>query len=267
MTSAASLPQQALSPLTSTLLKQARHGFFTREGGVSTGPYASLNCSVRSEDTPAHLRENRRRIADWIKVPENGLTSLSQVHGKRVITVTEPLPTDQLEEADAMVTRNPAIALGTITADCAPVLFASADGQLVGAAHAGWRGALAGVIEATLDVMQHEGAPVAGIYATVGPCIAQSSYETGEDMHSEITKSDPDAARFFMPGKRTGHYQFDLGEWCLFRLKRAGVQHASLLGVDTFSNEKQFFSHRRRTLTGNGPLGHQLSVISPGARA
>lgn len=254
------------SPLTSPLLSAARHGFFTREGGVSSGPYASLNCSTRSGDDPAHLSENRRRVAHWIEVPTDRLVGVTQVHGKRVITVTEPWPVGAGEEADAMVTSQPQVALGTITADCAPVLFSSTNGQIVGAAHAGWRGALAGVLEATLEAMQALGAHPADVRAVVGPCIAQESYETGEDMHHAILSADQQAARFFAPGLRPGHYQFDLAGWCVFRLERAGVGHAAALGVDTKADEKRFFSHRRRTLAGGGPIGHQISVIAPGVQ-
>lgn len=252
------------SPLTSPLLSGTRHGFFTREGGVSTGPYASLNCSTRAGDDPANLVENRRRVAQWIGVSADNLLGVTQVHGKRVITVTEPWPFGAGEEADAMVTTRLDIALGTITADCAPVLFASADGRVVGAAHAGWRGALAGVLEATLNAMQDLGATPADIRAVVGPCIAQESYETGEDMHHAIVSADQQAARFFAPGQRPNHYQFDLAGWCVFRLERAGIGHAVALGVDTMRDDKRFFSHRRRTLAGGGPIGHQISVIAPG---
>lgn len=255
------------APLRSPLLACTRHGFFTREGGVSTGPYASLNCSTRAGDLPENLAENRRRVAHTLGVPATGLVGVTQVHGPRVITVTQPWPAGAGQEADAMVTTNPNIALGTITADCAPVLFTTPNGHIVGAAHAGWRGALAGVLEATVQAMQALGANPAEIRAVVGPCIAQESYETGEDMHHTITSAYPQAARFFAPGTRPGHFQFDLAGWCVFRLERAGVGHAAALGVDTLSDEKRFFSHRRRTLAGGGPLGHQISAIAPGVAA
>ncbi|WP_406237481.1 peptidoglycan editing factor PgeF [Acetobacter orientalis] len=255
---------QQPSPLTSPLLAGTRHGFFTREGGVSSGPYASLNCSTRSGDTPENLAENRRRVAYTLGVPATGLVGVTQVHGPRVITVTTPWPAGAGAEADAMVTTQPGVTLGTITADCAPVLFATTNGQMVGAAHAGWRGALAGVLEATIDAMQALGANLSDIRAVVGPCIAQESYETGEDMRHAITSAQPLAARFFAPGTRPGHFQFDLAGWCVFRLERAGIGHAAALGVDTLSDEKRFFSHRRRTLAGGGPLGHQISAITPG---
>lgn len=251
------------SPLTSPLLAPARHGFFTREGGVSTGPYASLNCSTRSGDEPSCLAENRRRVAAALGVAPENLLGVTQIHCPRVITVETPWAPGEGEQADAMVTRLPDVALGVITADCAPVLFTSKDGKTVGAAHAGWRGALAGVLEATLDAMQALGVKAADVRAVVGPCIAQESYETGADMYAAITAADPQAARFFTPGK-PGHYQFDLAGWCVFRLERASIGQVAALGVDTLADEKRFFSHRRRTLAGGGPIGHQISVIATG---
>lgn len=264
MTSGQTAPTRP-SPLTSPLLAPARHGFFTREGGVSTGPYASLNCSTRAGDDPANLAENRRRVGECLSVAPEKLLGVTQIHCPRVITVETPWAPGEGEQADAMVTRLPDVALGVITADCAPVLFTSKDGQIVGAAHAGWRGALAGVLEATLEAMQALGVKPTDVRAVVGPCIAQESYETGEDMYTAITSADPQAARFFTPGK-PGHYQFDLAGWCVFRLERAGIGQVAALGVDTLADEKRFFSHRRRTLAGGGPIGHQISVIATGVQ-
>ncbi|MBO1325211.1 peptidoglycan editing factor PgeF [Acetobacter sp. TBRC 12305] len=255
-----------LSPLTSPLLGQARHGFFTREGGVSTGPYASLNCSTRSGDTPENLAENRQRVAAHMGVAPAHLLGVTQVHGANVITAEQPWAPGAGAQADALVTTRPDLALGVITADCAPVLFSTSDGTVVGAAHAGWRGALAGVLEATLAAMGHLGATATDIKAVVGPCIAQESYETGADMRATILAGDRQAAIFFAPGLRPGHYQFDLAGWCVFRLQRAGIGRAAALGMDTLSDERRFFSHRRRTLAGGGPIGHQISVIATGPR-
>lgn len=253
-----------LSPLTSPLLGHTRHGFFTREGGVSTGPYASLNCSTKSGDSPQNLAENRRQVATHLGVQADHLLGVTQVHGRAVVTATAPWPPGSGAQADALVTNQPNLAIGVITADCAPVLFANAEGTIVGAAHAGWRGALAGVLESTLEAMKALGANVESIRAVVGPCIAQESYETAEDMHTAITTADKQAARFFAPGTRPGHYQFDLAGWCVFRLQQAGVRNAAALGVDTLSDEKRFFSHRRRTLAGGGQIGHQISAIATG---
>ena len=251
-----------LSPLTSPLLGQARHGFFTREGGVSTGPYTSLNCSMRSGDTPENLAENRRRVALHLGVEPTHLLGATQVHGRVVLTATHPWAPGTGAQADALVTNRPDLAITVITADCAPVLFSTADGSIVGAAHAGWRGALSGVLEATKDAMVALGANAQDIHAVVGPCIAQESYETADDMRSAILAVDRQAATFFTPGTRAGHYQFDLAGWCVFRLQRAGIGRAAALGVDTLSDEKRFFSHRRRTLAGGGQIGHQTSAIA-----
>lgn len=265
MTSPPAAPS-SLAPLTSPLLGQARHGFFTREGGVSTGPYTSLNCSTKSGDTAEHLAQNRERVAHHMGVQTGCLLGVTQVHGPTVITAATPWAAGAGEAADALVTSNPDLAISVITADCAPVLFSNAQGTIVGAAHAGWRGALSGVLEATIDAMLALGATRESLSAVVGPCIAQESYETAEDMHTAITGTDRLAAQFFAPGKRSGHYQFDLAGWCVFRLQRAGIRHAAALGVDTLSDETRFFSHRRRTLAGGGPIGHQISVIATGPR-
>lgn len=265
MTSPPAAPP-SLAPLTSPLLGQARHGFFTREGGVSSGPYASLNCSTRSGDTAENLAENRARVAHHMGVRANCLLGVTQVHGPAVVTATAPWPAGSGAQADALVTNTPDLAIGVITADCAPVLFSTQQGTVVGAAHAGWRGALSGVLESTIEAMLALGAERESLHAVVGPCIAQESYETAEDMHTAITSTDRQAARFFAPGMRAGHYQFDLAGWCVFRLQRAGVRHAAALGVDTLSDKARFFSHRRRTLAGGGPIGHQISAIATGTR-
>lgn len=265
MTSPPTAPS-SLAPLTSPLLGQARHGFFTREGGVSTGPYASLNCSTRSGDTADNLAENRARVARHMGVQAECLLGVTQVHGPTVITATAPWAAGRGAQADALVTSNPDLAISVITADCAPVLFSNEQGTVVGAAHAGWRGALSGVLETTIEAMLALGATRDSLSAVVGPCIAQESYETAEDMHTAITSADRQAAQFFAPGKRAGHYQFDLAGWCVFRLQRDGIKHAAALGVDTLTDETRFFSHRRRTLAGGSQIGHQISVIATGTR-
>lgn len=231
----------------------ARHGFFTRRGGVSSGAYATLNCGLRGDDAPASVTENRARAARAIGGLPEALRSLRQVHGPAVVEATAPW--DGLPEADAMVTRTPGIALGIITADCAPVLFQDAQAGVIGAAHAGWKGAVLGVLEATIAAMERLGAERARITAVIGPCIAQASYEVRADLRDAV--ADP---RFFAPGRDAAHFQFDLAGYCTARLAAAGVSGASL-GVDTLSEDARFFSHRRRTLAGGGPLGHQLSAI------
>ncbi|MBB2205743.1 peptidoglycan editing factor PgeF [Gluconacetobacter takamatsuzukensis] len=244
------------------LLDDVPHGFFTRRGGVSQGPYASLNCSTRSGDDPAALAENRRRVARAIGVVPEHLLGVTQVHGDGVVTVTAPWPVGQGGAADAMVTDRPGLALGVITADCGPVLFASADGGVVGAAHAGWRGAVGGVLEATLASMAGLGAAASTVRAVVGPCIARDSYEVGADMRAQALAADPAAEAFFHARRRPEHFQFDLAGYCVARLRRAGIGQAVALGVDTLGDEARFFSHRRRTLAGGGPIGHQISVIA-----
>ncbi len=233
----------------------AKHGFFTRNGGTSGGAYASLNCSLSGADGPANVRQNRELIADAMGVAPENLVGCKQVHGIEVITVHEPWAIGGGPQADAMVSNVPGLALGVITADCAPVLFAG--GGVVGAAHAGWRGALAGVLEATAAAMRALGA--ANIHAAIGPCIAQASYEVSADLRSPVLMDDAAAARFFKPG-REGRWLFDLPGYCAARLAAAGVE-TQLLGRDTCAEEAQFFSYRRRTLRGEAATGHQISVI------
>ncbi len=233
---------------------KAKHGFFTRNGGVSAGLYASLNCSF-SSDNPEHVRENRTRVAAAMGVERAQLLGVKQVHGDGVATVREPWAEGSGPAADALVTAVPGLALGVITADCAPVLFC-ADG-VVGAAHAGWRGALGGVLEATAAAMRDLGAQE--IHAVIGPCIAQASYEVGADMRDAVLSRHAADARFF-EATRPGHWQFDLPGYCAARLRTAGVK-AEALGLDTYAQEQEFFSYRRKTLRGEPATGHQISVI------
>lgn len=239
----------------------APHGFFTRRGGVSSGNYASLNCSISSQDDPANVLENRGRVARSLSVDPGNLLGLTQVHGADVVRVTEPWAPGRGQKADAMVTDRPGLALGIVTADCAPVLFACETGRVVGAAHAGWRGAVRGVLEATLDAMADLGA--VRIAAAIGPCIAQASYEVGPDLRDAVLARSPEDTVFFAPGRRDDRWQFDLPGYCAARLRAARVDQVILLGVDTLAEQDRFFSHRRRTLAGEGPIGHQISVITP----
>ncbi len=251
--------------LTDSGLSACPHGFFTRLGGVSTGPFASLNCSMTSGDDPALLRENRKLVAAAIGVPAERLLGLTQVHGDAVVSVAAPWMPGQGARADAMVTDRPGLALGIITADCAPVLFADPEAGVVGAAHAGWRGAVAGILERTVEAMTALGARPARVRAVIGPCIAQASYEVGADLRDQVLAAplaDPD--RFFAPGRPGDEprFMFDLAGYCIARLQAAGVGAASALGCDTMADATRFFSHRRRTLAGGGPIGHQISVIA-----
>ena len=245
--------------LRSGLLSPQRHGFFTRIGGVSEGPYASLNCSMGTGDAPDALRENRRRVADAMGVAPDHLLGITQVHGSAVATVAEPWRPGEGPRADALVTDRPGLALGVITADCAPVLFAARG--IVGAAHAGWRGAAGGILEATVAAMRRLGA--GEIAAAVGPCIGQESYEVGPELREAVVSAGtvPDPDRFFGPGQ-DDRLQFDLSGYCLARLRACGIERVEALGCDTRSDEARFFSHRRRTLAGGGPIGHQISVVA-----
>ena len=242
-----------------------RHGFFTRRGGVSEGPYASLNCSLSGQDDRDRVRENRRRAADALGLPAAALHGLTQVHG----TVVAEVGAAGWEEgagpaADALVTRRPGVALGIVTGDCAPVLFADAEAGVVGAAHAGWRGAAAGVLEETVAAMERLGASRARIVAAVGPCIAQASYEVGPDLRNAVLAGNAvdDAARFFAEGRREDRWRFDLAGYCAARLRALGLRAVEDAAADTLADEARFFSHRRRTLAGGGPLGHQLSAVA-----
>jgi YfiH family protein len=235
----------------------ARHGFFTRQGGVSIGPYASLNCSFSGGDDEAKVRENRALVAAAMGVAPENLLGLKQVHGNAVIDVEAPWPLHQGPTADGFVTSRPGLALGVITADCAPVLFSSQDGKVIGAAHAGWRGTLAGICEATVTAMRAKGAT--SISAAIGPCIHQPSYEVGADLRDAILARDPADARFFLDGA-PDHWQFNLPGYCAARLAKIGVT-ASILPHDTVTQEENFFSHRRRTLRKQAAIGHHIAVI------
>ena len=241
-----------------------RHAFCTRRGGVSEGAYASLNCGLSGEDQPERVRENRARAARAAGADPARLVSLYQVHGAEVVTVLEPWADEARPRADAMVTRVPGLALGVVTADCAPVLFADRAASVVGAAHAGWRGAVAGVLEATVRAMEALGADRGGIVAAIGPCIGASSYEVGPDLRDAVLAAGDGEALFeaalFKTGAQPDRWFFDLAGYCAFRLAR--VCRLERVAADTMADETRFFSHRRRTLAGGGPLGHQLSVVT-----
>jgi YfiH family protein len=248
-------------PFITTALLAAPHGFFTREGGVSQGAYASLNCGLSGADDPVLVAENRARAAQAIGAAPARLLGLKQVHGARVITAALPWAAGSGAEADAMVTDRAGLALGIITADCAPVLLTDGSGRIAGAAHAGWRGAVAGVLEATINAMRDLGA--GEIMAAIGPCIHQESYEVGEDVREAVLAREAGDARFFAANAQ-GRYQFDLPGYCAARLEAAGAT-AIVLAEDTYGDERRFFSHRRRTKRREGPGGHQIAVISVGS--
>jgi YfiH family protein len=232
------------------------HGFFTRQGGGSTGPYASLNCGFSGGDDPAQVSHNRSLVAAELLLPAAALLGCKQVHGAGVVTVTAPWAEGAGPQADALVTAQPGLGLSIITADCAPVLFAAANG-IIGAAHAGWRGALAGVLEATVAAMQALGG--VGIIAAIGPCIGQASYEVGADLRDAVLARDAADAGFFQDG-RPLHWQFDLAAYAQARLAAVGVP-CVITGQDTCADEHAFFSYRRKTSRGEAATGHQISVI------
>lgn len=237
-----------------------RHGFFTRQGGVSDGIYASLNAGRGSGDAADSVARNRARIAAALAVAPDALVSMHQTHSADVLVVDGPR-TDR-PRVDALVTRTPGVALGVLHADCAPVLFADPQAGVVGGAHSGWRGAVGGVLEATLEAMSALGASPARVVAVIGPTIAQASYEVGPAFPDPIVAEIPEAARFFAPGARPSHHQFDLPGYIAMRLARAGVGEIDDLGLDTYRDERLFFSYRRATHRGEADYGRLLSAIS-----
>lgn len=234
------------------------HGFFGRTGGVSTGIYESLNCGPGSNDDPVAVAENRQRVADHFGAE---LVTLHQIHSSVVVPVSVAWG-DARPQADGVVTKTPGLALGILTADCAPVLFADAKARVIGAAHAGWKGAIGGVIESTLAAMEELGANRANIAAAVGPCIAQASYEVGVDFRSTFLDADSGNARFFIASDRPDHYRFDLEAYVVHRLKTAGIEHPKSLGADTYAREADFYSFRRATHRKEPNYGRQISVIA-----
>jgi hypothetical protein len=237
------------------------HGFFTRNGGVSRGAYTSLNCSLSGGDARDAVLVNRARAAQTIDAVPDRLVGLTQIHSADAVYVTEAWQPGAGPRADAMVTDRPGIALGIITADCAPILLADAQAGVIGAAHAGWRGVVAGIIEATVAAMLHLGARPGHIVAAIGPCIRQASYEVAADMRDAVLAGAPGNNRFFLAGRREAHWQFDLPGTCAARLAAAGIGSIDAVDADTAADEARFFSYRRQTLAGGGPTGHQISII------
>lgn len=236
------------------------HGFFTRTGGVSKGIYKGLNCGPGSHDNKRDVRENRRRAAAALGFASDRLCTLYQVHSTTVLTVAKPWMQAPFD-ADAMVCKTPGILIGILTADCAPVLLSDKEAGIVAAAHAGWKGALNGVLENTLAVMCDLGAKPARIAAAVGPCIGQQSYEVGAEFVAHFFEKDDKSRPFFRGASRAGHSLFHLEGYVLDRLKRAGLQHLEASAMDTAADEPQFFSYRRATLRGEKDYGRQLSAI------
>lgn len=241
------------------------HGFFSRAGGVSTGIYESLNCGPGSRDLPDAVAENRRRVADSL-APGAKLASLFQIHSAIVHPLTAGLDDSAARpEGDAMVTAAPGLALGILTADCAPVLLADPKAKVIGAAHAGWKGALGtgghGVLEATLDAMEKLGAERGRISAVIGPCISQANYEVGWDFRDRFLELGLKNRRFFVPSDRPDHYRFDLPGYAAHRLTAAGAGSVEMSGVCTYPPENGYFSFRRTTHAGEPDYGRQISAI------
>ncbi len=248
-----------LEILTSDSLGDVTHGFFTRKGGASSGVFAGLNCGYGSSDQHDIVKINRTRVAQAMEVAPDQLVSVYQVHSPDVVAVQGPI-NGQTPPADAMVTKTPGVALGILTADCQPVLFADHKAGVIGAAHAGWKGALDGVLEATVAAMEAEGAIRSDITAVIGPSISQRAYEVGPDFFEMFLDHDPDYARFFAGGK-DDRMQFDLPAFGLHRLREAGVGTAEWTRHCTYSDPKRFFSYRRSTHAKEADYGRLISTI------
>ena len=247
---------------TSLALTGIRHGFFTRAGGVSSGLYASLNGGVGSRDDAGKVLENRARMAAALGVEPRRLLTAYQTHSPNVVVAEAPWTTENRPQADAIVTRMRALAIGVTTADCGPVLFAEPRAGVIGAAHAGWRGALTGVIEATIAAMERLGAAQRQIRAAIGPMIRQGNYEVGPDLVERFRADDPASSRFFGPAKRDGHAMFDLAGYIAARLKRAGITEVEDVGLCTYADPEQFFSYRRTTHRAEADYGRHVNAIA-----
>ena len=246
--------------VTAPVLAGTRHGFLGRRGGVSEGIYAGLNCGLGSNDDPAAVRENRARALAAV-VPGAELVTLHQVHSPTVVTVTTALPDADRPHADGMVTDRPGLALAILAADCAPVLFADVEAGVIGAAHAGWRPALHGVLPATVAAMEALGARRERIAAAIGPTIGRRSYEVDKAFRSCFLAYDETHERFFTSG-RAGHHQFDLEGFIVQRLADAGLKRIAALGLDTYADPARWFSYRRTTHAGEPDYGRQISMIA-----
>jgi len=252
----------AVEAIHASALEAVPHGFLGRRGGASTGVHAGLNVGLGSDDDRLAIFENRRRAVEAV-LPGAALVTVHQVHSPHVVTAIAPFPEDARPYADALVTDRSGIVLGILTADCVPVLFCDSDAGVIGAAHAGWKGAIAGVTDATIDAMEMLGARRHRIGAAIGPCIARASYEVGDDFALRFEEDDPANERFFGAG-RPGHRQFDIEGYVAARLAGAGIARVEALGLDTCADEERFFSFRRACLRGEPGYGRQISLIGIG---
>lgn len=237
---------------------EVRHGFFTRKGGASSGIFAGLNCGTGSSDQTEIVTINRSRVAEAMGVAPEMLVTVHQVHSAKAIPVTGPLSIRP--EADALVTATPGVLLSVLTADCQPVLFADAEARVIGAAHAGWRGAVDGILEATIDAMEALGARRSRITAVIGPTISQSAYEVGPEFFDRFRAEDEDSTRFFA-NSAGDRYLFDLPGYGLHRLRNAGVNRAEWTGHCTYRDPARFYSYRRTTHAGEADYGRLISTI------
>ena len=248
------------SPLLSAI-PGLRHAFFTRDGGVSSGLYESLNGGIGSNDDPAHVAENRRRMAEQIGVTPEHFLSVHQTHSPDVIVATGPWQTPSRPLADAIVTRTEGLAIGATAADCGPILLVDPSARVIGAAHAGWKGALTGIVESTVEAMAKLGAERSGIVAAIGPLIRQHSYEVGPEFVERFIEADAEHGLFFIPSSREGHAMFDLAGFIRMRLENAGVLMIDDIGVDTYSDDR-FFSYRRSVHRKEPDYGRHVHSIA-----
>lgn len=245
--------------ITDPSLGAARHGFFTREGGASSGVFKGLNCGEGSSDQSEIVALNRARAAAALGLDPGQLASVHQVHSADVVQIQNI--TDAKPKADAMVTDQPGLGLAVLTADCQPVLFADLKAGVIGAAHAGWKGAAAGVLEATIDAMEALGARAQDISAVIGPCISQKAYEVSQEFFEQFADENPTNTRFFVNGEAAGKYQFDLPAFGLAKLRARGVGSACWTGHCTYSDEARFYSYRRTTHRSERDYGRLVSII------
>lgn len=244
-----------------TSLPGIRHGFFTREGGISEGIYAGLNCGRGSDDNLDHVGENRTRVAHHLGARHGDIATPYQIHGANAVVVTELPDRNALPKADAIISATPGLAVGIVTADCGPVLFADPVAKVVAAAHAGWRGALGGVLEAAISGMVNLGAKRGNIHAALGPCIQQENYEVGPNFEADFASQDPAFRRFFVTPAATGRAKFDLSGFIAQELRRCGVATVERSDLCTLQAESLFFSYRRSQALKEPDYGRQISAI------
>lgn len=259
------MTNETLEPIRSQLLSEeaaqiCSHGYFTRQGGVSDGIYESLNVGRGSQDDRAKVEENRRRVAAWFGLSPEKLATVHQIHSPDVVVIDETFD-GSTPQADAMVTATGGVVLGVLAADCGPVLFADAKHGVIGAAHAGWKGALTSVLENTIVAMEKLGADRSSIDACLGPSISRTNYEVGPEFKDRFLAHDPSYERFFSPSERPGHAMFDLPALTVYRLELAGVR-AESLGICTYADPQRFFSYRRTTHHNEPDYGRQISAIA-----